>query len=426
MNRMEKPNKPYLSKPRKQLGIISLILDAVYVILGFSFYYYNDLPSFYQSILSHVWIGLMAAALIVALIGIFASKEYELFRSSMFEAVILIADGVWLGASGGMMLVKNQQAPFPMYFLVGLFCILAIGLVIQIDAIWFRSIMHFMMKDSADMVEIETPAKPEKTPAPQAAVVRQGTVTLDTSHLRRSTMRRQTQMQPKVQVIDQNEARNAVKQAQAKARAKQALAEDFEKRNRSTSHTSSQSARRQTAQPRKAVVNVTAQSQPKQKREPLFIEPQKEASAHPSKRTRNTKPQRPQVQANSAQRRVSTQPRVHVHHPETHRTSAPQPAHQAQPIRQAQPAAQTSADATTKWEPKKVRQAEEAAQRAAKLKELKARKAAMRTRTPSSTPADSAASSSEFPQWATQRKRRPKPHYTKSTSRLFIRDDDHE
>lgn len=425
MNRMEKPNKPYVSKARKRLGIVSLILDAVYVILGFSFYHYEKLPSFYQSILSHVWIGLMAAALVVALIGIFASKEYELFRSSMFETVILIAQGVWLGASGGMMLVKNQQAPFPMYFLIGLFCILAVGLFIQIDAIWFRSIMHFMMKDSADMVEIETPAKLKKTPSPQAAVVRQGTVTLDTSHLRRSTMRRQTQMQPRVQVIDQNEARNAVKQAQAKARAKQALAEDFEKRSRSASRTSSPSARRQTAQPRKAVVNVTAQSQPRQKREPLFIEPQKESSAHPSKHTRSAGPQRSQVQANSAKRRVSTQPRVRVQQPENQRTATPRPTHHTQPARHAQPAA--LADATTKWEPKKVRQAEEAAQRAAKLRELKARKAAMRTRTPSSTPADSAASSTESPQWATQRKRRPKPHhYTKSATHLFIRDDDQE
>ena len=155
MNRMEKPNKTYVSKPRKRLGIFCLIMDAVYVILGLSFYQYNNLPSLYQHILSYVWIALMAAALIAALIGIFASKEYELFRSCMFETVILAAQGVWLGASSSLMLVKNQQAPFPMYFLIGLFCLLAIGLFVQIDAIWFRSIMHFMMKGADNMVEIE-------------------------------------------------------------------------------------------------------------------------------------------------------------------------------------------------------------------------------------------------------------------------------
>ena len=149
MNRMEKPNKTYVSKPRKRLGIFCLIMDAVYVILGLSFYHYNNLPSFYQNILSYVWIALMAAALIAALIGIFASKEYELFRSCMFETVILAAQGVWLGASSSLMLVKNQQAPFPMYFLIGLFCLLAIGLFVQIDAIWFRSIMHFIVDASS-------------------------------------------------------------------------------------------------------------------------------------------------------------------------------------------------------------------------------------------------------------------------------------
>ena len=52
MNRMEKPNKTYVSKPRKRLGIFCLIMDAVYVILGLSFYQYNNLPSLYQHILS--------------------------------------------------------------------------------------------------------------------------------------------------------------------------------------------------------------------------------------------------------------------------------------------------------------------------------------------------------------------------------------
>jgi branched-subunit amino acid transport protein len=257
MNRMEKPNKTYVSKPRKRLGIFCLIMDAVYVILGLSFYQYNNLPSLYQHILSYVWIALMAAALIAALIGIFASKEYELFRSCMFETVILAAQGVWLGASSSLMLVKNQQAPFPMYFLIGLFCLLAIGLFVQIDAIWFRSIMHFMMKGADNMVEIETQpqAKPASTPQ---ATVHQGTVTLDTTHLKRSTMRRQTQAHPKIQVIDQNEARNAVKQAQAKARAKQVLAEDFEKRSRSTSRTAAQSAEKRAAQPRRSEKRTTA------------------------------------------------------------------------------------------------------------------------------------------------------------------------
>ena len=422
MNRMEKPNKTYVSKPRKRLGIFCLIMDAVYVILGLSFYQYNNLPSLYQHILSYVWIALMAAALIAALVGIFASKEYELFRSCMFETVILAAQGVWLGASSSLMLVKNQQAPFPMYFLIGLFCILAIGLFVQIDAIWFRSIMHFMMKGADNMVEIETQpqAKPASTPQ---ATVHQGTVTLDTTHLKRSTMRRQTQAHPKIQVIDQNEARNAVKQAQAKARAKQVLAEDFEKRSRSTSRTAAQSAEKRAAQPRRSEKRTTAQSQPKPKREPIFTEVKRETPAHQAKRTpsHHTKPIQAQRQAATEQRRKPAQPRVHVQQqPENKRHADTQPIRQAQPARQT---AQPAADATTKWEPRKVRQAEASAKRTA---QLKARKSAMRTHTPSASAAD-AASHTETPQWATQRKRRPKTHhYTNRSSRLFIRDNDDE
>ena len=421
MNRMEKPNKSYLSKPRKRLGIFSLVMDAVYVILGLSFYHYNNLPSFYQNILSYVWIALMAAALIAALVGIFTSKEYELFRSCMFETVILAVQGVWLGASSSLMLVKNQTAPFPMYFLIGLFCLLAIGLFVQIDATWFRSIMHFMMKGGDNMVEIETQpqAKPASTPQ---VTVHQGTVTLDTTHLKRSTMRRQTKAHPKIQVIDQNEARNAVKQAQAKARAKQVLAEDFEKRSRSTSRTAHQSAEKRTAQPRRAEKRTTTQSQPRPKREPIFTEVKQETPAHQPERTpsRHTKPVQVQRQAATTQRQKPAQPRVHVQQPESKRRADTQTIRQAQPARQT---AQPAADATTKWEPRKVRQAEASAKRTA---QLKARKSAMRTHTPSASAAETA-SHTETPQWATQRKRRPKTHhYTNRSSRLFIRDDDDE
>lgn len=428
MNRMEKPNKAYVSKPRKRFGIFCLIMDAVYVILGLSFYNYSSLPSFYQKFLSYVWIGLMAAALIAALVGIFTSKEYELFRTCMFETVILAAQGVWLGASSSLMLVKNQQAPFPMYFLIGVFCLLGVGLLIQIDAIWFRSIMHFMMRGGENMVEIETPAESNKAPdARPAAVVRQGTVTLDTSHLKRSTVRRQTQSrtqaQPRVQVIDQNEARTAVKQAQAKARAKQALAEDFEKRSRSTSRTPSKATARQTAQPRRTAAPASAQNRPERSRERIFEEQQQKTQS-----ASRTSAQRPQTQHTSRKpvQAAAPQPRVRAQRAENQQAPSPRPS------RQTRPASPAAADMTMKWEPNKVRQAEASARRAAQLEALKARKAAMRTTPPSSvstssTSASDTSSRSETPQWATQRKRRPKTHhYGRSSSHLFIRDDDQD
>jgi uncharacterized membrane protein len=443
MNRMNTTANADLSPERKRFGLFCLIMDALYVILGLCFYQYSHLPSVVKNILPYTWIALMGIALVVALVGIFTSKVYDLFRCSLFETIILIAQGVWLGCSKSLMLTSNPQDPFPLYFLVGLFCILGVGLAIQIDTVWCRSIMHFMTKGAGDAMRIaETsdedeakPYEPRRQPAGNTSVLRRRTTAPRRQQLA------QTQAQPRVQVISQSQAKTAIKQNQAKARAKQVLAEDFAQNNRRSKKQNT--AHVKTAQPRKQ----PAANAP---REHLFMEPEKPAAAP-----------RPKKSA-SAARAEQTAP-VRVSAPKRH--PAPQPqkpaASAARRVSQTSGTRENVSDATMKWEPSKIRKAEAAAEKARQREQLKAREqrkaeaaarqsaqrqTAQRQRqtaprqsaqrqpiqhqTAKRRTAASTTSAQPSPtptlQWATQRKRRPKTHhYARSSSnRLFIRDDD--
>lgn len=441
MNRMNTTTNPDLSPERKRFGLFCLIMDALYVILGLSFFQYSHLPDVVKNILPYAWIALMGIALVVALIGIFTSKVYDLFRCSLFETIILVAQGVWLGCSKSLMLTSNPQDPFPLYFLIGLFCIFGVGLAIQIDTVWCRSIMHFMTKGAeADLRIAETEPEPEKIqrqPVRNASVLRRRTTAP-----RRQQMA-QAQTQPRVQVISQSQAKTAIKQNQAKARAKQVLAEDFAQNNRRSAGRSKNqnTAQIKTSQPRK-------QPSTKPAREHIFMEPEKPAAApRPKKRVQDVRAdQTTPVRVSAPKRRQA---------PQAQKTTT------AAARRASQGTRENVSDATMKWEPSKIRKAEAAAEQARQREQRQTtavprqtvkhqthqtvqrqqrttsaprqttsrqtppRKSAYRKTTAAPSPS-AQASSTPTPQWATQRKRRPKTHhYTRSASnRLFIRDDD--
>ncbi|MCH4072120.1 hypothetical protein [Pseudoramibacter sp.] len=431
-----------LSPERKRFGLFCLIMDALYVILGLCFFQYSRLPDVVKNILPYAWIALMGIALVVALIGIFTSKVYDLFRCSLFETIILIAQGVWLGCSKSLMLTSNPQAPFPLYFLIGLFCIFGVGLAIQIDTVWCRSIMHFMTKGAESNLRIaETEPEREKIqrqPVRNASVLRRRTTAPRRQQLA------QTQAQPRVQVIRQSQAKTAIKQNQAKARAKQVLAEDFAQNNRRSANRSKNqnTAQIKTSQPRKQPATKPA-------REHIFMEPEKPAAApRPKKHVQTVRAdQTAPVRTAAPKRQTVAQPR--------------QAAASARRTSQRTSTRENVSDATMKWEPSKIRKAEAAAEQARQREQRQTtavphqtvkhqthqtvqrqqrttsaprqttsrqtppRKSAYRKTTAAPSPS-AQASSTPTPQWATQRKRRPKTHhYTRSASnRLFIRDDD--
>ncbi|MGN0194101.1 MAG: hypothetical protein ACI39G_03195 [Pseudoramibacter sp.] len=450
MNRVNTTKNADLSPERKRFGLFCLIMDALYVILGLCFFQYSHLPAVVKNILPYAWIALMGIALVVAIIGIFTSKVYDLFRCSLFETIILIAQGVWLGCSKSLMLTSNPQSPFPLYFLIGLFCIFGIGLAIQIDTVWCRSIMHFMTKGAESDLRIAEDFEEEqdevRQPVQNTRVLRRRTTAP-----RRQQMAQQAQTQPRVQVISQSQAKTAIKQSQAKARAKQVLAEDYAQNNRRSAGRSKNqnTAQVKTAQPRKQPAAST--------REHIFIEPEKPAAARPKK----------------------TQPAARADQTAPVRVSAQKPRQAAQPRKTAtvsarrQPSGtrETVNDATMKWEPSKIRKAEAAAEqlrqreqrrtttvprqtasrqttsrqtasrqtvsrqhRAASAprqtasRQTAPRQTVQRRTAARTTSSQSQASPTPTLQWATQRKRRPKTHhYARSSSNhLFIRDDDDE
>jgi uncharacterized membrane protein len=442
MNRMNTTTNTDLSPERKRFGLFCLIMDALYVILGLCFFQYSRLPDVVKNLLPYAWIALMGIALVVALIGIFTSKVYDLFRCSLFETIILIAQGVWLGCSKSLMLTSNPQAPFPLYFLIGLFCIFGVGLAIQIDTVWCRSIMHFMTKGAESNLRIaETEPEREKIqrqPVRNASVLRRRTTAPRRQQLA------QTQAQPRVQVIRQSQAKTAIKQNQAKARAKQVLAEDFAQNNRRSANRSKNqnTAQIKTSQPRKQPATKPA-------REHIFMEPEKPAAApRPKKHVQTVRAdQTAPVRTAAPKRQTVAQPR--------------QAAASARRTSQRTSTRENVSDATMKWEPSKIRKAEAAAEQARQREQRQTtavphqtvkhqthqtvqrqqrttsaprqttsrqtppRKSAYRKTTAAPSPS-AQASSTPTPQWATQRKRRPKTHhYTRSASnRLFIRDDD--
>ncbi|WP_329886370.1 hypothetical protein [Pseudoramibacter faecis] len=169
MNVTKAMRKASFSPARKRMSLAFLILDLLYIVLGFSCFYYRRLPVVFKNLLPHMWLVLMALALIVACIAIFAVSEYDVMRGCLGESVILAVEGVWFGAAatGSTMLTRSPNTVVQLFFMIGFGCFLILNLAFHIDLIWYRPIMQFLTGGRSKTAE--TAATP-KTAAPSPRV----------------------------------------------------------------------------------------------------------------------------------------------------------------------------------------------------------------------------------------------------------------
>lgn len=155
MNVTNAMRKASFSPARKRMRLAFLIFDLFYIILGFSCYYYRSLPAIFKSLLPHLWLVLMALALIVACIAIFAVSEYDVLRGCLIETVILAVEGVWFGAAAthSTMLTPSPAPVVQLFFMIGFGCFLVLNLAFHIDLIWYRPIMRFLTEGRAKPAE---------------------------------------------------------------------------------------------------------------------------------------------------------------------------------------------------------------------------------------------------------------------------------
>jgi hypothetical protein len=168
MNVTNAMRKASFSPARKRMSLAFLIFDLLYVMLGFSCYYYRSLPAVFKSLLPHLWLVLMALALIVACIAVFAVSEYDVLRGCLGETIILAVEGVWFGAAAtnSTMLSRSPDTVVQLFFMIGFGCFLVLNLAFHIDLIWYRPIMRFLTEGRAKSAEIAADAE-AAAPAPR-------------------------------------------------------------------------------------------------------------------------------------------------------------------------------------------------------------------------------------------------------------------
>lgn len=160
MNVTNAMRKASFSPARKRMSLAFLFLDLLYIVLGFSCFYYRRLPAVFKSLLPHMWLVLMASALIVACIAIFAVSEYDVMRGCLGETIILAVEGVWFGAAatGSTMLTRSPDTVVQLFFMIGFGCFLILNLAFHIDLIWYRPIMQFLTGGRSKTAETTAPS----------------------------------------------------------------------------------------------------------------------------------------------------------------------------------------------------------------------------------------------------------------------------
>lgn len=151
--------KYQFSKARKRMGWLCFLMDILIILISFGFINYASLPSALATALGYGWFGIMVAAFLIAAISVFVVREYDVIRGCLFETLMLVVEGIWLGITRSYMLTTSQDTNIVLLFLVGNACIIILTVLFHIDMVWYLPIKNFLMKGTVE--ETAAPAASE-------------------------------------------------------------------------------------------------------------------------------------------------------------------------------------------------------------------------------------------------------------------------
>lgn len=137
------------SKKKTALIIFSLIFDLIMIGITAACYYYSSLPTQLQLIMPYAWIGVMAIALVVAIIGVIVNQDYDTIRGFLIDTFLLVVFGVWLGITNGYVLSLSADSNIVKMFINGSGLIIIVSIIFHLDLILYDQTRHFMTTDKA-------------------------------------------------------------------------------------------------------------------------------------------------------------------------------------------------------------------------------------------------------------------------------------
>lgn len=150
------------TKARFIMGLSFILVDILLILILLGFNAYAGLPSFLETVLRNIWIVLLGGAFILMAATIIVAKDYELIRRALYQGLLTILFGIWLGISRLYILSMDSVANDSLVlFNLGSLIIILLMVLCHVDMIWGKAIQNILLPAKTT----NTPPKTRPLPA---------------------------------------------------------------------------------------------------------------------------------------------------------------------------------------------------------------------------------------------------------------------